>query len=290
MQVRFLEVDFSTLKPHWAENREFAQLYNAASVCPAYVEPYLVKVMTAAKKALPPKFTKLHEEMRIFTLQEMQHCKQHIAFNKVMRSEYPEIEPIEKAYEKDYNGFLKNKSLHFNVAYSEGFEAMSSIPTTSFFEEFDDYWAGSDPRVEALWKWHLAEEHEHREVMHDLYRSLYGRGPFAYAYRIYGFLYACRHIMKYVNAVGKVLLEADRAGMTPEELAASKAREKAITKRAWSSAMRHFRSILSPFYDPSKRVAPRGVAEILARTSIQAPLDAQPAGHASRVNPVVAVA
>ncbi len=272
MQVRVLEADFSSLKPHWAENKEFAQLYNAASICPAILEPYLVKVMTAAKKVLPAKFEKMHEDVRVFTLQEMQHCKQHILFNKMIRTAYPDIEPFEKAYAADYERFLKTRSLQFNVAYSEGFEAMSAIPTTCFFEDFDDYWAGSDPRAETLWKWHLAEEYEHREVMHDLYAALYGRGPIAYAYRIYGFFFATWHINKYISAIGKLLLAKDRENMNADELAASKAREKVIGKLALKHALRHLRKIISPFYDPSKRQPPRGVMEILAVSNPVVPL------------------
>jgi predicted metal-dependent hydrolase len=272
MQVRVLQADFSTLKPHWAENKEFATLYNAASVCPAYLEPYLVKVMSAAKKALPAKFEELHNNVRVFTLQEMQHCKQHIAFNRMLRKAYPEIEPLEKAYEADYDRFLKTKSLQFNIAYSEGFEAMSAIPTTCFFEDFDEYWEKSDPRAEALWKWHLAEEYEHREVMHDLYRALYGNGPRAYLYRLYGFFYAMVHITKHVRGIGEVMLRKDRENMTPDELAASKAREKKVNQLAWKHAKRHMKKIVSPFYDPSKRQPPRGVAEILASAEAPVPI------------------
>jgi predicted metal-dependent hydrolase len=272
MQVRVLQADFSDLDPHWAENKEFATLYNAASVCPAYLEPYLVKVMTAAKRALPERFAKLHEDVRIFTLQEMQHCKQHIGFNKMLRRAYPGIEPLEKAYQADYDRFLKTKSLQFNVAYSEGFEAMSAIPTTCFFEDFDDYWAQSDPRAEALWKWHLAEEHEHREVMHDLYRALYGKGPRAYFYRLYGFFFATVHITRHIKGISTLMLAKDREGMTAEELATSQAREKAINGLAWKHAKRHMRKILSPFYDPAKRATPRGVAEILANPQAPVPI------------------
>lgn len=272
MQVRVLQADFSNMRPHWAENREFAQLYNAASVCPAYLEPYLVKVMALAKKALPENKKKLHEDVRLFVAQEMQHCKQHIAFNKMLRAAYPEIEPLEKAYEADYERFLATKSLQFNVAYSEGFEAMSAIPTTCFFEDFDEYWRKSDPRAEAMWKWHLAEEYEHREVMHDLYKALYGNGLFAYLYRVYGFFYSTYHINKAVSGVAQALLAKDREGMTPAELAASKAREKEIQKRAMKHALRHLRNIISPFYDPSKRKPPRGVLEILAKATAPVPI------------------
>src|SRR3546814_14746540 len=82
MQVRFPKWDFSTVRAHWAPNHEFAQMQNAASTVPAYIEPYLVKVMLKAQAALPAAHEKLHRELAIFIKQEMQHCKQHIAFNK----------------------------------------------------------------------------------------------------------------------------------------------------------------------------------------------------------------
>jgi predicted metal-dependent hydrolase len=190
----------------------------------------------------------------------------------MLRRAYPRIVPLEKSHEEDYNRFLKTKSLQFNMAYSEGFEAMSAIPTTCFFEGFDAYWARSDPRAEALWKWHLAEEHEHREVMHDLYRALYGNGSRAYLYRIYGFVFATAHITRHIKGISTLMLAKDREGMTPAELVASKARERAINRLAWKHAKRHMKKIFSPFYDPVRRATPRGVAEILANPQASVPV------------------
>jgi predicted metal-dependent hydrolase len=272
MKVRVLKADFATVIPHWSKNHEFAQLYNAASMCPAYLEVYLCKVMLKAKRLLPEKLVSLHEDVATFIAQETQHCQQHVLFNRMLLKNYPDLKPIEAQYVADYAELLKSKSLQFNIAYSEGFEAMSAIPTTAFFEDFDELWAQSDPSVEALWKWHLAEEYEHRTVMHDLYGALYGHGPIAYFKRIYGFFYATRHILTFVNAVARVLLTKDREGMSPAELAASKDRETKIQKLAGKHAMAHMRRILSPFYDPSKRLPPRGVMEILARDEAPVPI------------------
>lgn len=277
MQVRTLEADFTDIGPHWASNREFAQLYNAASICPAYLEPFLVKVMIDARKKVRPDQTALDEMIRLFNLQEMQHCKQHISFNKMLFAHYPEIEPMAKAYEADYNRFLKTRSLQANLAYCEGFEAMSAIPTTCFFEDFDELWAGADPRAEALWKWHLAEEYEHREVVHSVYTALYGRGPVAYVIRIYGFFFATFHILRNINKIGKHLLAREREGMDAEQLAASKAREKHVTKLAGKHFLHHLRQILSPWYDPAKRQPPRGVSEVLARGNAPVPIAPRPA-------------
>jgi predicted metal-dependent hydrolase len=72
--------------------------------------------------------------------------------------------PLEESYKADYDHFLQTKSLRFNCAYSDGFEAMRSIAVTSFDEEFDEFLEGADPKAVELWKWHLAEDYEHREV------------------------------------------------------------------------------------------------------------------------------
>src|SRR3546814_164359 len=171
-------------------------MQNAASTVPAYIEPYLVKVMLKAQAALPAAHEKLHRELAIFIKQEMQHCKQHIAFNKALHAGgYEGMLDFEKAYEADYERFLAKKSLRFNCAYSEGFEAMSAVAVTAFFEDFDEFYEGADPEAVEMWKWHLAEEFEHREVAHNVYHALFGRNKiFAYLYRVYGLISAMIHI------------------------------------------------------------------------------------------------
>jgi predicted metal-dependent hydrolase len=266
MQVRFPKWDFSGMRAHWAPNREFAQMQNAASTVPAYIEPYLVKIMQQAQAALPAKHEKLHRDLAIFIKQEMQHYRQHFAFNKRLRAQgYEGMQAIEDEYAADYERFLKTKSLRFNLAYSEGFEALSSISVTNYFEEFGDYLEGADFEAVEMWKWHLAEEYEHREVCHDVYHTLYGRGPFAYAYRIWAFFYAVKHIRTHVVKVQNYLLGKDREGMNEEELAASLERERKVNEVTERRAKEHLKSILSPFYAPGKRAPARGVLDYLKR-------------------------
>ncbi|RYY29149.1 MAG: metal-dependent hydrolase [Sphingomonadales bacterium] len=274
MQVRFPKWDFSKVRAHWAPNREFAQMQNAASVIPAYIEPYLVKVMQKAQAQLPAKHEKLHQDLAIFIKQEMQHCRQHLLFNKALRADgYEGMLAIEKEYEADYARFLATKSLRFNCAYSEGFEAVSSVAVTNYFEEFGEFLEGADPEAVELWKWHLAEEFEHREVAHEVYHALFGTGPVAYVYRIWAFFYAVNHLRGYVRKVQDYLLSKDRETMTPDELEASLARQKHVQQVTGRRAKEHLKVILSPFYKPAKRVAPPGLQDYLdryARTPVAA--------------------
>lgn len=266
MQVRFPKWDFSKVRAHWAPNHEFAQMQNAASTVPAYIEPYLVKVMQQAQAALPTHHEKLHNDLAIFIKQEMQHCRQHLLFNKALRAGgYEGMLPIEKEYEADYNRFLTEKSLRFNVAYSEGFEAVSSVAVENFYEEFGEFLEGADEGAVDLWKWHLAEEFEHREVAHDVYHALFGHGVFSYLYRVWAFFYAVKHIRAHVRRVQAYLLAKDREGMNPDELAASIAREERVKAATKRRAVKHLKMIISPFYKPARRTAPAGLQEVLDR-------------------------
>ncbi|VFT05286.1 Predicted metal-dependent hydrolase [Pseudomonas aeruginosa] len=112
---------------------------------PAHIEPFLVKVMMRVKDALGDKHQALRESIEIFNKQEVQHCKQHVAFNKMLyRSGYAGMQELEKPYKDDYAHFLATKSLRFNIAYCEGFEAMGSAAGQVFFEELEEYLEGAD--------------------------------------------------------------------------------------------------------------------------------------------------
>lgn len=268
MKVRFPKFDFSGLRAHWAPSPEFSQRYNAASTVPAHIEPYLVKVMMKARRVLAPSHSKLHQDLDIFIKQEVQHCKQHLAFNNALYDQgYVGMKAIEAGYQQDYDRFLKDKSLRFNLAYSEGFEAMGSASAQVFFEDLNELLTGADQNAVDLWKWHLAEEFEHREVCFQVYSAMYGRGLFAWLYRLYGFFYAVVHIRRHTARLTAYLLEQDRAEMNADELARSLERDKAISKRIAKATLPKLLAVLSPFYDPGRKRAPNGMQVYLERYS-----------------------
>ncbi|RJF91702.1 metal-dependent hydrolase [Noviherbaspirillum saxi] len=260
MKVRFPKWDFSKVRAHWAPSIEFSQRYNAASTVPAHIEPYLVKVMMQAKKVLDPKHTKLHEDLDIFIKQEVQHCKQHLAFNRALYAQgYEGMKAIEDPYREDYDRFLKEKSLRFNLAYAEGFEAMGSASALVFFEDLDDLLEGADQDAVDLWKWHLAEEFEHREVAFQVYQAICGRGFFSWLYRVYGLFYAVKHIRTHTARLEEFLMNQDRKSMSPEEVQRSIERQKVIAKKVAKASLPRMLGALSPFYDPAKKVPPAGM-------------------------------
>lgn len=144
MKVRLPKIDYSNVRPHWARAPEFAHDRNASSTIPSEVEPYLIKVMRLAKKELPKHETQLHEELDLFIAQEGAHYRQHNLFNRRIREYYPKLADFEAELRRDLDGYLANRSLKFNIAYSEGFETMGPPAAEMWFEHSDEWLEGAD--------------------------------------------------------------------------------------------------------------------------------------------------
>ncbi len=113
----------------------------------------------------------------------------------------------------------------------------------------------------------MAEEYEHREVAFSVYHELYGRKTLfdGWIYRVYGFLYAAKHLMGFGDRAAAYLLSEDRKTMTEAERKASLAREAAFKKKMAKVAIPELLKVLTPFYNPAKRKAPAGMGAYLKK-------------------------
>jgi uncharacterized protein len=259
MLVRHPEFDFSDLPPVWAENAEAAHSFNAVGIVPAHIEPYLIKVLRKARAELDPaQHPDLISDIDIFIKQEAQHLKLHSNLNKAVRDGgYEGMADYEKSYADDYERFLSKKSLRWNMAYCEGFEALGSSVAQTMVDgiAFENLGA-ADPRPVELWKWHLAEEYEHRTVAFRTYHALYGHQPVrAWLIRCYGFFTAGRHIGANVGKVYTYLRRTDGSTAT---------KEKPVLKSR-PGGVKALLSVLSPFYDPARIPPPEQLESVLAK-------------------------
>jgi len=167
-----------------------------------YLEPYLIRTMKDAKKHV--RDPELIDDLERFSAQEGQHYRQHMLLNDAIRLQgFPKLAEMEKKLSADYRGFSKNRSLRFNLAYAEGFEALTTAVARFSFERGTD--DRTHPSVAALFGWHLIEELEHRTVAFDVYDNVCG----GYAYRLIAGLYAQWHMGSFIRRVQQYMLEAD---------------------------------------------------------------------------------
>ncbi len=271
LTVRYPQIDYEKCFPNWAPNLEFAMFMNAFSITPVFLEPYIIKVFADARKLLDPvRDEQLTKEVDWFVAQESQHYRQHAKFNRIFQTpRFPKVEELGKGFGADLDGFRKNRSLLFNLSYTEGFEAAGGVFYRIWFEKLGKYRFGAREEALLIYDWHFAEEFEHREVAYKLYMALAVRGNifrkiwYAYFYRIYGVLAMLGHSGKYSDAVRQHLLETYRAEMSPEEVEASKKREKAFGKFLFRSTIVRLLGVLSPWYNPARKPPPEGLEAVL---------------------------
>ena len=121
-----------------------------------------------------------------------------------MRSKgFARLAEFERALDDDYRRFTETKSLKFNLAYAEGFEAMTTAMARLAFESRS--LERMHPAVCHLFSWHLIEELEHRTVAFDVYHHVFGD----YLYRVVVGAFAQRHLLQFMDRVTRYMLDAD---------------------------------------------------------------------------------
>jgi hypothetical protein len=256
MIVRSPKFDFSQTTPHWAPNHEFAHMFNGMSMLFPPLERFLNRVMATARGKITGKDAKsvqVRADIAMFIRQEGVHYSIHTAFNDMLeRHGYPDLPKFEAEMEEFYRELLRTKSLKQQLAFCEGFEILGPIYAHIWLDEIGDLFEGGDPDAVAMWKWHIAEEFEHRTVCFDTYNLLYG----GYLTRLNGLKEAGRAHTAYVKRVMNYMLARDWATMSEAEVAASKARLAAVEKRIKRLAMRRIWRVFVPFYSPRQAVLP----------------------------------
>lgn len=220
-----------------------------------HLEPYLIRTMrTAVKDVTDPE---LAEDMKNFSGQEGFHFRNHARINdlvceKLKPETAAQMRQIEAEMEADYQRFTKEKSTKWNLAYAEGFEAMTLIMALLFQEKGYDGW---DRRWADLYEWHLAEEVEHRTVCFDAYHKLQG----GYFYRVRWGYWAQQHFMSYVERFTQCIAQDFE-----EEYGA-------YVRPATS--MKQFGMWLNgfmPWYDPRRFVVPQDIRDVWAKYDMAA--------------------
>jgi predicted metal-dependent hydrolase len=247
-------------------NPEESYVVVGLSLLLPYLEPYLIRSMQAAK----PRVTDpaLREQLALFNGQEGQHYRQHIRFNEAIRREgFPELPALEAEVARDYRRFTATRSLRWNLAYAEGFEAYTSAMARFSFEE--GTLEGMHPAVRALYEWHLVEELEHRNVAFDVYDHVCG----GWLYRLIVGLYAQWHLNRFVLRVAASMLRADPEAFRKKYGGFAEA-WKRVRPRLWLILRRLMPKIMAtylPWYTPHRLGMPEGARALAAGYAEAAP-------------------
>jgi predicted metal-dependent hydrolase len=240
-----------------------------------YLEPYLIRSMHAAKPHV--RDPRLLADIDLFNGQEAQHYQQHRRFNELVRVGIRDggaLQELEAEIDADYRRFSERRSLRFNLAYAEGFEAVTSAMAHFCFETalLDQI---QKPAVRELFRWHLAEELEHRTVTFDVYRHVFG----GYFYRLCVGIFAHWHLDRFVRRVARVLVESDAEAFRARY--GGQSAWSRLKPWLWLALTRLWPKILKtymPWYSPHRIAMPanaRALAQYYSELAAQTPSRAE---------------
>lgn len=166
------EIQFTPDIPrHWnAGDPVKSHFANAFSVLlPGYERLFIAAIAGQSKGIANPE---LRDQAKAFCVQEGQHAAIHRGYNRWLESlGYSSVRSIERVHQWLLGltqRLLSKKSI---LALAAGGEHITSFMAHEFLAFPDRWTAEADPRIAALWKWHAAEEIEHKAVCFDVYRE-----------------------------------------------------------------------------------------------------------------------
>lgn len=262
MKVREIDIDFTQGKLHWTpDDPEFSQFWNATSTFLPYLEPFLNRTVRAGIDKLPEDATELREHCRIFIAQEGRHYKNHEKLNAFLRANgYPGLAEREAKMKADYQSFWEKKGHKYCMGYAEGFETLGPIIASFFLEaarELDK--ASVDDPTADLWRWHLAEEYEHRHVANYQFHAIYD----SYWYRLWGLCYSGPHMLGYMIRTGWYMVKEDWKSGRIKDPWRSRLRFAGMLARMFAYVIPRTLASLHPKYDPMNLPEPKKAMAVL---------------------------
>lgn len=115
----------------------------------------------------------LLEAVKAFISQEGIHTREHIGYNKMLAERGFPAEEMEKRVERILRVVSKTLPKRFQLAVTCGLEHFTAL-MGHFILNDPRLLEGADETMAALWRWHAAEENEHKAVAFDVYKQAGG--------------------------------------------------------------------------------------------------------------------
>jgi predicted metal-dependent hydrolase len=141
---------------------EATAIYNALSTTFPKGEAFFVESVREFRDGAPPK---LAQEIKAFTTQEAIHSREHDAFNQRAIAAGYDISSLEAQVEKRL-AITKGRPPIVSLAATMALEHFTAILAHQLLTQ-PGHLRGAEKQTADLWRWHAAEEIEHKGVAYD---------------------------------------------------------------------------------------------------------------------------
>jgi len=138
--------------------------FNALSATFPRGETLFIDAVKAFRDGAPPP---LAAEIRAFVRQEVNHTREHLAFNRAVAEAGYDTRAIDARVEH-LIGLVYARPPHGWLAVTIALEHFTAMFAHEFLAH-PEHFAGSDGEQAAMWRWHAVEEIEHKGVACDVW-------------------------------------------------------------------------------------------------------------------------
>ena len=146
----------------WAGEPFGTAWHNALSATFPRGEAFFIEAVKAHREGANPK---LEAEIRAFVKQEINHTREHIAFNRLAEDAGYDIKAIDRRV-AEMLALTKDRPAIANLAVTMALEHYTAMMAAEFLAN-PRHFEKADPEVRAMWRWHAAEEIAHKGVAYD---------------------------------------------------------------------------------------------------------------------------
>ena len=136
--------------------------HNSLSVAFPRGEVFFIESIKRHRSDAPPK---LDAEIRAFVIQEINHTREHVAFNKAVRDAGYDLSGIEERLE-DLLDAAQTRPAIANLAATMALEHFTAIMAHQQLRHPQRF-VNLPGELAEMWLWHAAEEIEHKAVAYD---------------------------------------------------------------------------------------------------------------------------
>lgn len=136
--------------------------FNALSATFPRGEAFFIESVKANRDGAPPR---LAAEIRAFVKQEINHTREHVVFNKQAERSGYDIAFIDRRVE-EMLALTKGRPAYVNLAATMALEHFTAMLGHELLAD-PVHLQGAEGELGDLWRWHSAEEVEHKGVAYD---------------------------------------------------------------------------------------------------------------------------
>lgn len=172
IEVRDLRFKLNDVPRHWHGGKRSVTLFfdNLSVFFPAG-ERFFVQSVKAFRNQVTDE--RIAADVAAFCAQEGHHSREHVRYNeRVTELGYP-VPKLEARVERILRAVSKRMSKTRQLAVTCALEHFTSLMGSLVLGDAR-VMEGADPQMAALWRWHAAEENEHKAVAFDVFQNVSG--------------------------------------------------------------------------------------------------------------------